>query len=62
MKITSQGRSLFCLEGSSTNEFSAFALENLKCRPQGKTFTMLFFMMTTDPFIMKWEVLVYNFL
>jgi len=49
MKITSQGRSRLCLAGSGTNEFSAFTLENSKCRPQAKTFTMLFFMMTTEP-------------
>jgi len=48
MKITSQGRSRFCLAGSGTNEFSAFTLENSKCRPQDKTFPMLFFMIATD--------------
>jgi len=60
MKKTSQGCTRFCPAGCGTNEFSAFALENSKCRPQDKTFTVLFFMMTTDPFIIKWEVLVIN--
>jgi len=42
MKITSQGRSRFCLAGSGTNVFSTFPLENSKHRPHDKPFTMLF--------------------
>ncbi len=38
MKNTSSGRSRFCLTGSGINEFSAFALENPKCRPQKTPF------------------------
>jgi len=38
MKNTSSGRSRFCLTGSGINDFSAFALENPKCRPQKTPF------------------------